>query len=162
MKKAYSLVLFVLLLGVTLKAQEYKTSAGIRAGVPFGPSGGTIRHFFDRNNAVEGILASTGFGTGISATGLFENEHWTGIYPGINWYWGLGAHIGFMDASASRWVPASYNGGAILGFDGIFGVEYTFDEIPLNISVDVMPSFNVVGYTGVNFFSSGISARYVF
>ena len=32
---------------------------------------------------------------GIIATGLFENEHWTGFYPGINWYWGLGAHIGF-------------------------------------------------------------------
>jgi hypothetical protein len=161
MKKAFSLVMFVLMVGVFVSAQDYKTSLGIRAGVPFGPSGGTIRHFLNRTNAVEGILASN-FGTGITLTGLFENEHWTGYYPGINWYWGLGAHIGFMDASATRWVPASYSGGSIMGFDGVFGVEYTFDKIPLNISVDVMPSFNLWGYTGVNFFNSGISARYVF
>jgi hypothetical protein len=150
-----------LFLTLLVNAQDYKNAVGIRAGIPFGPSGVTLRHFLDKQNAVEGILAGN-FGTSITITGLYENEHWTGYYPSLNWYWGLGAHVGFMDASANRFIPNSFTGGGILGVDGIFGVEYTFDEIPLNISVDIMPSFNIAGYTGFNFISSGVSARYIF
>lgn len=158
------ILLFTTLILITLisNGQDYKNAVGLRAGVPFGPSGATIRHFLDKTNAVEGILAANGFGTGITMTGLFENEHWTGYYPSLNWYWGLGAHAGFMDAGANRWAPNSYTGGGVVGVDGIFGVEYTFDQIPLNLSVDIMPSFNIVGYTGFNFISSGVSARYIF
>jgi hypothetical protein len=160
MKKSFIITLFVLLSVLTLNAQDYKTSIGLRAGVPFGPHGGTIKHFFNRTNAIEGIIASNGLGIG--ATGLFENEHWTGYYPGLNWYWGLGAHVGFWDAGVSRYFSSKYSGGAVMGFDGVFGFEYTFDEIPLNLSVDILPSFNLFGYTGWNGISSGISIRYVF
>jgi hypothetical protein len=161
MKSLFGLFILVFCLCLSVNAQDYKTSIGIRAGLPFGPSGGTVKHFFNRNNAFEGILSANNLGTGIMLTGLFQNEHWTGKYPSLNWYWGLGAHIGYLDKGASRWASSSFSG-SVLGVDAVFGVEYTFDEIPLNISVDIMPSFNVFGYAGVNFLSSGISARYIF
>jgi hypothetical protein len=161
MKKSIIIIVFALVSFLTSSAQDYKTSGGLRAGVPFGPNGLTIRHFLDKKNAVEGILAVNGF-NGIIATGLYENEHWTGYYPGLNWYWGVGAHVGFWDAGTSRYFNSSYTGGGVVGVDGVFGVEYTFDEIPLNISVDILPSVNLFGYAGWNGISSGISARYVF
>jgi hypothetical protein len=159
MKKLIFLVVFVLFSYFIMNGQDYKNSLGFRAGLPFGPYGATIKHFLNKSNAVEGIVGSDF--NGISATGLFQFEHWTGFYPGINWYWGLGAHAGFMDAGA-RWAPGSFTGGGVVGTDGIFGFEYTFDEIPINISVDILPSFNLVGYLGLNSISSGVSIRYVF
>jgi hypothetical protein len=167
MRRSINIVLLVLIIGVSLNAQEYKNSVGVRVGVPLGfttmgHSGATLKHFFDKTNAIEGIVSSYSFGTSIAVTGLFENEHWTGIYPGINWYWGLGAHMGYMDKNAVSTSPSSFTGGGVMGFDGVLGVEYTFDEIPLNICVDIMPNINLIGYVGPNFFVSGISARYVF
>jgi hypothetical protein len=162
MKKSVIIILFVLFSGLTLNAQDYKTSLGLRAGLPFGFSGFTIRHFLDKYNAVEGILASNF--EGIIATGLFENEHRTGFYPGVNWYWGLGAHIGFWGPGTNRYINSAqnYSGGAVIGIDGIFGVEYTFDDIPLNLSVDVLPNVNLFGVPGWNLINGAVSARYVF
>jgi len=155
MKKSFVIVLFVLFFGHTLNAQDYKTSLGLRAGYPYGL---TVKHFLNSHNAVEGMLASN-YG-GFVATILLENEHWTGIYPGFNWYWGLGAHIGFWDSGANRYI-GSYTG-AVLGIDGILGLEYTFDEIPLNLSVDIIPGINILGSRGWGGPNGALSIRYVF
>ena len=49
----------------------------------------------------------------------------------------------------------------ITGIDGVAGIEYTFDEIPINISLDIVPSINVIPYVG--YWQRGaISVRYVF
>jgi hypothetical protein len=156
MKKSFFIIAIVLTLGFTLNAQDYKTSLGLRAGVPYGL---TIKHFISETNAVEGILASN-YG-GFVATALFENEHWTGHYPGLNWYWGVGAHIGFWDAGANRYLNSTYTG-SVIGLDGVLGLEYTFDEIPLNLSLDILPSVNLIGSTGWGGINGALSIRYVF
>jgi hypothetical protein len=162
MKKSVIIIVFALFSGLSLNAQDYKTSLGLRAGLPFGFSGATIRHFMNKTDAVEGIVASNF--DGIIATGLFENEHWTGFYPGLNWYWGLGAHVGLWRSGVNRYINSSqnYSGGFVIGIDGILGVEYTFDEIPLNLSVDVLPNVNLFGVPGWNLVNGAISIRYVF
>ena len=152
MKKIILLISFVIFLGLSSNAQDYKTSLGLRAGVPYGL---TIKHFISKSNAVEGILASRW--QGFVATVLLENEHWTGNYPGLNWFWGLGAHVGFWDNNP--WVSTS---GGVLGLDGILGLEYTFDEIPLNLSLDVLPTINIFGSTGWGGINGALSIRYVF
>jgi hypothetical protein len=156
MKKLLVILLFVLFSGITMNAQDYKTSLGLRAGYPYGL---TIKHFLNENNAVEGILASN-YG-GFVATVLLQNEHWTGFYPALNWYWGLGAHIGFWDAGANRYVNSTYSG-SVIGIDGVLGLEYTFDEIPLNLSVDIVPGINLIGSRGWGGPSGALSIRYVF
>lgn len=158
MKKIFILIFLVFSL-ITLKAQDYKTSLGFRAGFPFGPYGASIKHFVNKSNAIEGLLSSDF--NGISVTGLYQFERWTGWYPGINWYWGVGAHVGYWDTGA-RYYPYNYTGGGAVGADGVFGFEYTFDEIPLNIGVDFLPSLNLLGYFGWNGISSGVTVRYVF
>jgi hypothetical protein len=156
MKKILFLILLLVFLGITVNAQEYKTSLGIRIGVPYGL---TIKHFLNDYNAVEGILASS-YG-GFVATGLFENVYWTGKYPALNWYWGIGAHAGFWDAGANKYLNSTYSG-SVIGVDGALGLEYTFDKIPLNLSLDVLPSINLFGSTGWGGINVGLSARYVF
>jgi hypothetical protein len=154
MKKISVIAMLFIALTIAANAQDYKTSLGLRAGVPYGL---TVKHFLSEANAVEGILASRW--SGFVITGLYENEHWTGEYPGFNWFWGFGAHVGFWDTTP---YISTKNTGAIIGIDGILGLEYTFDEIPLNLSLDLLPSINLIGSSGWNGINGALSVRYVF
>ncbi len=155
MKRTILILFSAFIIGSALNAQDYKTSLGLRAGFPYGV---TVKHFLNETNALEGILASS-WG-GFVVTGLYENEHWTGQYPGLNWFWGFGAHIGFWDNNNNYIDDPDV--GSVLGADFILGMEYTFDEIPLNLSLDVMPSVNLIGYQGWGGIHGGLSIRYVF
>ncbi len=152
MKKAIIILLLIAVLSITSYGQDFKTSFGARVGFPYGL---TIKHFLDKKNAVEGILGSQW--QGLTAVVLLENEHWTGYYPGLNWYWGAGVHAGFWDNN-----PHVNSTSSKIGIDGIIGLGYTFDEIPLNLSFDLMPSVNLIGATGWNGINEAISIRYVF
>jgi len=156
MKRVILLTLLFAFLTVTSNAQEYRTSLGLRAGLPYGL---TVKHFLNKTNAVEGILAGS-YG-GFVITGLYENEHWTGQYPGLNWFWGAGGHVGFWDAGRNPNIDDSYTG-SVIGLDGIIGLEYTFEEIPLNLSLDLLPSVNLIGFTGWGGINGALSIRYVF
>jgi hypothetical protein len=156
MKKLFLVFTAFSILSITAYGQDYRTSLGLRAGLPYGL---TVKHFLSKTNALEGILASS-WG-GFVVTGLYENEHWTGKYPGLNWFWGFGAHAGFWDTGMNPNVDETYTG-SIIGADAIVGLEYTFDEIPLNLSLDLLPTFNLIGYAGWGGINGAISIRYVF
>lgn len=157
MKKVILLTLLFAFFVVSSNAQEYRTSLGLRAGLPYGL---TIKHFLNKTNAVEGVLAGS-YG-GFIITGLYENEHWTGQYPGLNWFWGVGGHVGFWDPGRNPNINDTYTGSAVIGVDGIIGLEYTFEEIPLNLSLDLLPAVNLIGYTGWGGINGALSIRYVF
>jgi hypothetical protein len=156
MKRTLLISVMFAFLTLTSNGQDYITSLGLRAGLPYGL---TVKHFLSKSNAVEGILASS-WG-GFVVTGLYENEHWTGQYPGLNWFWGFGAHAGFWDAGRNPNLEENHTG-AVIGADGILGLEYTFDEIPLNLSLDLLPTINLIGYTGWGGINGALSVRYVF
>jgi hypothetical protein len=156
MKRMFLMIVLAAALMATSAGQDYKTSLGLRAGLPYGL---TVKHFLSKKNALEGILASK-WG-GFVVTGLYENEHWTGEYPGLNWFWGIGAHAGFWDAGRNPNIKETYEG-SVIGLDVIAGLEYTFDEIPLNLSLDLLPTFNLIGDTGWGGINGAISIRYVF
>jgi len=156
MKKTMIVGFLLIVMGISANGQDYRTALGLRAGFPYGV---TVKHFLNETNAIEGILASSWGGFVI--TGLYENEHWTGQYPGLNWYWGFGAHIGFWDSEYNKYIDDP-DVGSVLGADFILGLEYTFDEIPLNLSLDILPSVNLIGVTGWGGIHGGLSIRYVF
>ncbi len=156
MKRIILTISFFALIASAGFGQDYKTSAGLRLGLPYGI---TVKHFLNKYSALEGILASRW--QGFIVTGLYENEHQTGQYPGLNWFWGLGAHVGFWSMNENPNLGPTYSG-AVIGADGIIGLEYTFDEIPLNLSVDLLPSVNLIGRTGWGGINGAISVRYVF
>lgn len=146
---------------------DYKTAIGAR----FNPwsIGFTAKHFIKGPHAIEGI-ASHYFGGGdaasnVTITGLYE-YHWGFIPSKSEWnmYAGGGPHVGiwryrYFDGNGRR----DYETDAVVGVSGIFGVEYTFKQIPLNLSGDIKPFVN---FTGGNDFLGeqllGVSARYTF
>ena len=156
MKKGVLLIVCSILLTVSVTAQEYKTSMGLRAGLPVGI---TAKHFLNKTYAVEGILA-TRWG-GIVLAGFLEKEYRIADYPGFYWFWGGGAHFGRWDEGYNPRIKSTYSG-PVLGIDGIIGIEYTFEELPLNLSIDLLPGVNLVGYTGWAGINGALSVRYVF
>jgi len=156
MKRIFLSVVIIALITVASSGQDYKTSLGLRAGLPYGL---TVKHFLSKKNALEGILASS-YG-GFVVTGLYEYERWLGNYPGLNWFIGVGAHAGFWDAGRNPNVPETYEG-SIIGIDAILGLEYTFDELPINLSLDLLPTFSLIGVTQWGGINGALSIRYVF
>lgn len=156
MKRTFVIIILIAGLGFSALAQDYRTSLGLRAGIPYGL---TVKHFLNKTNAIEGILASSWGGFVI--TGLYENEHWTGEYPGLNWFWGFGGHVGFWDTGRNPNVNETYTG-SVIGADAIIGIEYTFDDFPLNLSLDLLPTVNLIGSTGWGGINGALSIRFVF
>lgn len=143
---------------LSLHAQDYRTGIGLRAGYP---AGLTIKHFVSNRTAIEGILA-TRWG-GFVITGLFEAHRQLADVDNLNWYYGLGAHLGFWNGDNDRnfWGDpgTSYT---VVGIDGILGLEYSFEEIPVNIGIDWKPAFNIFGYQGFWGDGGAFSIRYIF
>ncbi|MGD0582237.1 MAG: hypothetical protein ABR974_04750 [Bacteroidales bacterium] len=156
MKKVIFTLFLTVFFVVSANSQDYETSLGLRAGVPYGA---TIKHFLDKYDALEGIVAARY--QGLIITGLWERERWTGHYPGLNWYWGAGAHVGFWNEGTNPNIEKTYNG-AVFGVDGVVGLEYTFDDFPLNLSLDILPTVNLFGSTGWGGINGALSIRYVF
>jgi hypothetical protein len=156
MKRKIIIGFMFAVLSLASYGQDYRTSLGLRVGLPYGL---TVKHFLNKYNALEGVLAARW--QGFIVTGLYENEHRTGQYPGLNWFWGFGGHIGFWGANENPNLEPTYSG-SVIGADAILGIEYTFDDIPINLSLDILPSVNLIGHTGWGGINGAISIRYVF
>jgi hypothetical protein len=147
----------LLALTFSLSAQQtYKTGLGLRGGYP---SGITVKHFVSGTNAIEGVL-SFGWG-GFGVTGLYQIHNQIPDAPGFKWYYGGGAHVG--TSQATRHNPWSGTTGSkiFLGVDGVVGAEYVFAEVPISLSLDILPILNIVENVGV-WVNAGLSIRYTF
>ena len=135
-------------------AADYKTGIGLRAGPYYGL---TIKHFTGSKTALEGLLTRWG---GTDITILYEVHNQALDINRLNWYIGLGGHIGFWDGDHLH--DATPGNHTIFGLDGILGLEYNFPGAPINISVDWKPAFNIIGYTEFWPYGGAFSIRYIF
>lgn len=154
MKKLIALIIIITALSnQEINAQENGSSYKTAIGVKFYPGGLTIKHFIKENAALEGILYLWDRGTRV--TGLYEFHGDIKNAPGLKWYIGPGAHVGFYN-------DKHYNGGTSIGVDGVLGLDYKFKGAPINMSVDWQPSFEFGDYAGFGSGFGGIAVRYAF
>jgi len=157
-----ALVFFGLMSAISMQAQTYDNAAGLRLGFGFG---GTFKHFLNESSALEAIVNIRGSGylgyvssRSIAISGLYEiHKPLDEVLEGLQWYVGGGALVGF---STSR-VIGTRSSSASFGILGVIGLDYAFEDIPLNISVDWIPGiiFNGGGFTGD---SGALAVRYIF
>ncbi|HET6990524.1 MAG TPA: hypothetical protein VFJ43_04330 [Bacteroidia bacterium] len=151
----------------------YTTAVGLRGGFE---GGLTFKHFLSGSGAFEGIL-SRGWGWGgFRITGLYEMQKGLPNAKGLDWFWGVGAHIGFYDGAYygyygyygggyydkhGYWHPTGYQDHyTAIGIDGILGLEYQFTEVPINLGLDIKPYFDIFG-RGYHYLDAAFSIRYV-
>lgn len=159
--KYLKLTLLLVLLSTTpLLAQNYKTGIGLRGGYVYGL---TIKHFVNSNTAVEGIL-SPRWG-GLLLTGLYEKHATAFQVPQLQFYGGIGAHLGAWGprhrGDHHPWFDDHEDRHMVVGADLILGLEYTFQEIPFNIGVDWKPALNLIGHQGFWYSDVAFSLRFL-
>ncbi len=171
MKNLITLVFAALLLAAPLtettaqKSMDYQTAIGLRAGWGVSLTG---KHFINDNHAIEGILNYRSFGGfGVSwgwmrISGLYlVHQPLDDVIDGLGWYYGGGAYVGFWTGDFDFGVRSDRNS-TFIGISGALGLDYTFADVPLNVSVDWIPSFRLTGGgTGFTGEVGGLAVRYI-
>jgi hypothetical protein len=172
--KKYFITLFFLSLfsGNLLLAQDYKTGIGLRCGWL---GGLTVKHFISDGTALEGILSSGWGYHGYQFTGLYE-KHKAAFTKddakGFFWYYGGGAHFAW-GYKYKVWINTS-NGQVLSGYwddhrysafgvDGIFGLEYKVEDVPVTFSVDIKPFIEFSNYNNYpfHFWDGAFTIRFI-
>lgn len=160
MKRIIGLIIAFSAFGfVQLSAQQnYNGALGLRLGYPYGITG---KGFISKADAIEGILhfnSQNNYHRYVGLTVLYERHVELSALKGLNLYYGGGA--GFVAYSNKYRNTDTYS----LGIDGIIGLEYTLDDIPLNFGVDVKPYIGIYPDLGFNEnnVQGALSVRYAF
>ncbi len=160
-KKLQAIILFfsILCISYGTSAQSYQTGLGLRFGGL--TSGLTVKHFVSNNTALEGIL-SVGNQSFI-VTGLYEIHVPVDNSNLFKFYYGIGGHLGFFQDGGSYYYNHNrlYTSTAVVGVDGILGLDYKFRNAPINIGMDFKPFVDFFN-GGFVYFDGGISVRYTF
>lgn len=154
MRKILISLIILVLIGLSSNVSaQYKTGIGARLGFF---NGFTVKHFLNDQNAMEGLVSFRW--NGFVVTGLYEWQKPFPDVPNLDWFIGGGAHIGFWSEGNYHWE--AYQSHTIVGADFIIGLEYTFQEVPISLSLDWKPAFNFIGYS--NWWGDGaaLSVRY--
>ncbi|MGV3539195.1 MAG: hypothetical protein ACO1OQ_05250 [Rufibacter sp.] len=159
-----SFLLFSLSLVNTAAAQQ--TGLGIRIGTySTGISG---KYFLQENIALEGIIGTDFSRSGFQITGLYELHANALNIPGLQWFYGAGAHFGtfkgryYHQRTYEHYYDSFDKTLTTLGVDGIVGLEYKIAEIPITAGIDFKP-FLDVNQDGVFLFGDGaLTVRYTF
>ena len=145
-------------LTVTVNAQStgrsYKTAIGVKV---WDGAGISIKHFTKPTAALEGIVYF--WHDGFRITGLYEFHGDISGAPGLKWYIGPGAHIGFYDYKND---PDHYSNKTYFGIDGVLGLDFKFNNAPINLSIDWQPSFEFGDSRGFVGSWGGLGIRYAF
>ena len=133
---------------------SYKTALGVKV---LDGAGITIKHFTSNSIALEGIGYFWDRGTRI--TGLYEFHGDINGAPGLKYYIGPGAHVGFYN---DHYYYKTRYGGTFIGVDGVLGLDYKIKGAPIDFSLDWQPSFEFGDGQGFIGNWGGFAVRYTF
>lgn len=148
--------IFLIIVSLTTAQAQYKLGIGARLNYGYGLS---VKYKMNKKEAFEGIVYSRW--RGLNFTGLYEIHKPAFETPNWQFYYGVGGHVGVWRDGGRYGNPwfDSYNSSTVVGVDGILGLEYTFREIPLNLSLDWKPAINLIGYQGAWLDDVAVTAR---
>jgi hypothetical protein len=170
MKKILPIVILMILLpSFRLAAQLSTRQAGIRMGYR---SGIFYQVSSETGNAETGYNAMLSFKDhGVQLTGLriiYENTL-SNISPNLFFGWGYGGHAGFIYSNHVRSMGEDYyfhdeRFCPLLGIDGWIAAEYRIRDIPIIVSLNIKPYFEITVPAFVRMMPGdvGFSVAYVF
>lgn len=124
-----------LVVSSTIQAQDYRFGIGVRLSnqAPTINNSVTGKYFVTQTSAIEGMVS---FGSRFGLGALLE-IHKPFSTPGLSWFFGGGGYVGWQDNDT------------YLGPQGILGLDYKFNNVPINLSVDWKPELDIL--PAVNF-----------
>ena len=160
MKKILFALLFIAALGLSsqLSAQGYKTALGVRLSSSNAMQNNSIsiKQFISEKMAIEGLFT---FGDPLALGALVE--FYKPLAPaGLTYFYGAGGYISFVKKVNVNTSKSSTDPN--FGAQGIAGLDYKFNNIPLNITLDWKPELNLVSDINFEPAAIGFSARFTF
>jgi hypothetical protein len=160
MKKVIIVCLLVVTVGSInmISAQDYKTALGVRLSSSNAKQSNSIsiKHFINEKMAIEGLFT---FGEPLALGALLE-IHKPLSSAGLTYFYGAGGYISFdkkVNTSTQK-ISTEPN----FGGQGIIGLDYKFNNIPLNLSLDWKPELNIVPDINFEPAAIGFTARFTF
>lgn len=151
MRRAISVLVFVFALQNISICQDFNSAIGLRLG---NPVSATYKTFISESSALEGYVGFRNFlganFINLSAAYQIHKDLEVEEVDNLQWYYGAGGNVylwtfDFGDATTS------------FGVSGYIGLSYTFEETPINVSVDWIPTFFINGQEG---FARGFGGGY--
>jgi hypothetical protein len=155
MKKSFLFFIAVILISSShLQAQDYKTAVGIRLSSQGATVNNSvsIKYFMNPKLAIEGLFT---FDKKAAIGGLFEVHNPMPSTEGLSWFYGAGAYLGFDSDKTST-------DRALMGGQGIVGLDYKFANLPLNLSLDWKPELNIIDNINFEPAAIGFTIRFTF
>lgn len=156
----FSVFVTVLLCVGTAQAQDYKSAIGGKLGYGLIAS---YKTFLNERAAID-VFGGLRWGNGLAAGAYYLNHTPIESIDRLHWYWGVGGSFTTWDYGIIG-LDNYYE----LGVSGVLGLDYSFSDLPLNISLDWAPtivladSYDVAG-SSISRFRSGygaLSVRYI-
>ena len=129
---------------------DAQTYIGLRLGYPTSIS---LKHFLSEKTAVEVYVGTRGYSSyrWINLSGAILRHNPIEDVNGLQYYFGAGASVLFWNFDN---VALENNSTKTIGLNGYAGIEYVFENVPVEISLDYIPTVFINGYT------SGFSGGY--
>lgn len=165
MKKLFIIPLLLILL-FRVNAQE--SSIGLRCG---GLSAVTYKYVDEKGHGFELMLGQQK--NGMKFTGLVERHRSPNFYhtTDLKVYTGIGGHVGYTRymvkesrLEGDTWYYREANHTSpVIGGDFILGAEYTFERVPVSLSLDYKPYVELFGEENfrIDLWDFGFSVRYI-
>jgi hypothetical protein len=136
----------------------YRTALGVRLSSSNAMQSNSIslKQFISPRVAIEGLFT---FGDPLALGALIE-FHKPLSAAGLNYFYGGGGYIGFIKNVNTN--TQKTNTEANFGAQGVIGLDYKFNNIPLNISLDWKPELNIVDEINFEPAAIGFTARFTF
>lgn len=131
-------------------AQNYTLAGGLRLGYPTSVS---LKYFLSESSAVEGYVGTRGFSNyrWYNVSAAYQYHKPIDEVDGLQYYFGAGLSVFFWNFDNFFLEDHSTT---TVGIQGYAGLDYTFESIPLALSLDWVPT---VFFNG---FSSGLAGGY--
>lgn len=147
-----TILLSFILINTLVFSQDYKTAIGLKGGYPgFGSL--NAKHFISENSALEatfGGMSRENYGNGAFAILDYEIQH--SLESSFSWFYGGGGLLGFTTNKEGTTTLQ-------LGINSTVGIEYTFEEVPINCSLNMGPLIFISPEVRFNW-GGGLSIRY--
>ena len=162
MKKQFTVLFFIafgLFAAFNANGQNYNSAIGLRLGSPWAAS---YKKFISDRHAIELYAAYRGYSlyNWFSVNGAYQIYNDFPNVDNLQWYFGGGAGVLFWNYDNA--FLGDNSSSTTIAIQGYLGLEYTFEDVPVSISADWIPSFYLSGYgDGFGAGYAGLGVRYI-
>lgn len=164
--RIFAVVAIVISCTFAAQAQNYTSAIGLRLGYPISVS---YKHFLSEPAAIEVFAGYRNYGSVIgnygwsffNIGGLYQYHKPISGVENLNWYFGGGASVYFYNYD-DGFVYDGDNTSTGFGLLLNLGLDYKFENAPINVTLDWVPTIRFNGYdSGFGGGFGALGVRYV-